>query len=347
VIRRVVRTARPVRIAIIASFVLVFAAAVIAAAGRPGAQQALTVPAGLPEWAFNIPDKVQPAAFRPQGIVQAPGSTKEYDAAAIAGTANPPDWFPGEHPPAPKVVTGGPGTGIRFACGACHLMSGQSHPEAADIAGLPAEYLIRQMAYYKAGSRKDDARMTPIALATSDEDVRAAAEYFAALKPAVFVKVIETAEPPRTFIATAGRHRQLHPEGGTEPIGHRILQVPQDPMRTEIRDPHSGFIAYVPPGSIAKGESLVRSGNEAGMTSGKTTGKTVPCAICHGEDLTGLGEVPRLAGQQPLYIARQLFDMQYGSSAGKAAALMKPVVATLTEDDIIAISAYLGSLPPG
>jgi len=59
-----------------------------------------------------------------------------------------------------------------------------------------------------------------------------------------------------------------------------------------------------------------------------------------------VGEVPRLAGLQPLYVARQLFDMRYGSSAGKAAALMKAVVTNLTEDDIIAISAYVASLPP-
>jgi cytochrome c553 len=216
-------------------------------------------------------------------------------------------------------------------------MSGQGHPEAADIAGQPAAYLIRQMAYYKDGTRKEDDRMGPIAKVTTEEDVRQAAEYFAALKPAVRVKVIETATPPKTFIATAGRHRQLHPEGGTEPIGHRILEIPEDPFRTEIRDPHSGFIAYVPPGSIARGEALVK---------GEASEKTVACARCHGETLKGKGEVPRLAGLQPLYVARQLFDMQYGSSAGKAAEPMKPVVAKLTEDDIIAISAYLGSLPP-
>jgi cytochrome c553 len=151
------------------------------------------------------------------------------------------------------------------------------------------------------------------------------------------VKVIETATPPRTFIATSGRHRVLHPDGGTEPIGHRILQIPEDPYRTEIRDPHSGFIAYVPPNSIANGEALAKGGE---------SGKTMPCAPCHGEKLTGKGEVPRLAGLQPVYIARQLFDMRHGSSAGKAADVMKPVVANLSEDDIIAISAYLGSLPP-
>jgi len=272
---------------------------------------------------------------RPQGTVRAPGSAREYEWAKVAGNTNPPDWFPDEHPPAPASVAGGPGR--RFACGACHLMSGQGHPESADLAGQPAEYLIRQMAYYKAGTRKDDARMGPIAKAISDEDVRQAAEYFAALKPNVWVKVIETATPPKTFIATSGRHRVHHPDGGTEPIGRRILQVPEDPYRVELRDPHSGFIAYVPPGSIARGEALAKGAEPA---------KTTACASCHGEGLKGKGEVPRLAGLQPVYIARQLFEIRHGASAGKAMEVMKPVVANLTEDDIIAISSYLGSLPP-
>ena len=246
--------------------VLVCAFAPLSPIRELNAQAALTVPAGLPDWAFNIPDRIQPAAVRPEGSVRAPGSAKEYDAAKIAGNANPPDWFPDEHPAAPRSVRGD--TGIAMACGSCHLMSGQGHPESADLAGLPAEYLIRQMAYYKAGTRKDDARMGPIARAASDDDVRQAAEYFAALKPAVWVKVIETATPPRTFIATAGRHRLLHPDGGTEPIGRRILEIPADPFRTELRDPHSGFIAYVPPGSIARGEALIKggpSGQDGGM----------------------------------------------------------------------------------
>ena len=330
-IRRIPRANTFVRIA-----VLVCAFASLSLIVRElNAQAALTVPAGLPDWAFNIPDKIQPTAVRPEGIVKAPGSAKEYDAATIAGNSTPPDWFPLEHPSAPRSVRGD--TGIAMACGSCHLMSGQGHPESADIAGMPAEYLVRQMASYKDGTRKDEERMGPISKVTSDEDVRQAAQYFASLKPKVWVRVIETATPPKTFIATAGRHRQLHPDGGTEPIGRRILQIPADPFRTEIRDPHSGFIAYVPPGSIARGEALVKGG---------ASGKTVQCAICHGEGLKGLGEVPRLAGLQPLYVARQLFDMRYGSSAGKATALMKAVVTNLAEDDIIAISAYVASLPP-
>ena len=108
-------------------------------------------------------------------------------------------------------------------------------------------------------------------------------------------------------------------------------------MRTTIRDPHAGFVAYVPPGSIAAGAALAKTG---------AAGRTIQCALCHGDALTGLGEVPRLAGLQPVYIARQLITMQNGTSAGANAALMKKVVAKLSEDDIIALSAYLGSLPP-
>ncbi len=304
---RLVRLAGPVAFAF---------CAVIAAAQNPA-------PTTIP----NGPEPRVPASVR------APGSGKEYEATAIAGNANPPDWFPDEHPAAPRSVKGP----MPNACGSCHLMSGQGHPESADIAGMPAEYIIRQMNYFKTGARKEEARMGPIARAVPDEDVRQAAEYFAGLKPNPFVKVVETATPPRTYVSADARHRRIVPDGGTEPIGRRVIQIPEDPMRTTIRDPHSGFIAYVPPGAIAKGKALAETGG---------SGKTVQCAICHGDGLTGLGEVPRIAGLQPVYVARQLITMQNGTSAGTNAALMKKVVARLSEDDIISLSAYLGSLQP-
>jgi cytochrome c553 len=319
------------RVAPLAALFALAAGSVAAQAPTPTA-----IPNGLPTWAYNIPDKVQPAATPLSGTIHVTDSTKEYDAAQVRSTTNPPDWFPDEHPPAPQIVKG-PNGPPGALCGTCHLMSGQGHPESADIAGMPADYIVRQMRYFKSGARKDNERMTPIAKNVSDEDVRQAADYFAAIKPIPWVKVIETGTPPKTYVSSDARHRVLDPTGGTEPIGHRIIETPVDPMQTSIRNPHSAFIAYVPPGSIAKGEALVKSGG---------AGKTIQCAICHGDDLHGLGEVPRLAGLQPVYLARQLICMQNGSSAGTAAALMKKVVANLTEDDIISISAYLGSLPP-
>src|SRR6202790_3337560 len=315
------------------ALLLAFLVGLLAAAQTPVPQ---SVPNGLPSWAYNIPDKVQPPTAPVVGTIRMPGSAKEYDAAKAASNRNPPDWFPDEHPVAPRSVKG-ENAPAGTVCGTCHLMSGQGHPESADIAGLPAEYIVRQMNYFKSGDRRDNERMGPIAKNVSDEDVRQAADYFAAIKPIPWVKVIETAMPPKTYVSSAARHRLLDPNGGTEPIGHRIIETPEDPFRTANRDPHSPFLAYVPPGSIARGEVLVQAGG---------AGKTIQCAICHGDDLKGLGEVPRIAGLQPVYIARQLICMQNGSSAGTATALMKKAVAKLSEDNIIAISAYRASSPP-
>ena len=51
---------------------------------------------------------------------------------------------------------------------------------------------------------------------------------------------------------------------GTEPIGSRIIEVPADDEQAELRNPRSGFIAYVPKGSLKKGEALVRDRRRRG-----------------------------------------------------------------------------------
>ena len=124
---------------------------------------------------------------------------------------------------------------------------------------------------------------------------------------------------------------------GTEPLGQRINEMPEDPRRTELRDGASGFVAYVPKGSIARGETLVKTGG---------AGKTVACGTCHGPDLKGLGPVPPLAGRSPSYTVRQMYDMQQGVRKGPWSALMKTAVEKLTSDDMIAIAAYTASREP-
>ncbi len=122
-----------------------------------------------------------------------------------------------------------------------------------------------------------------------------------------------------------------------EPIGQRIVETSVDTARTSLRDSHSGYVAYVPVGSVKKGEALVTTGGG---------GKTVQCSLCHGPDLKGAGNVPRIAGISAIYTVRQLFDMQSGARNGTGAQLMKPVVAKLSEDDMLTIAAYLASLEP-
>jgi cytochrome c553 len=189
---------------------------------------------------------------------------------------------------------------------------------------------------FKSGARKDYARMNGIAKEMTDEEIRQAAEYFAALPRRRFVKVVESATVPKTFVGQ-GRMRFLDPKGGTEPIGNRIITLPEDQERARWRDPKSGFLAHVPPGSVGKGKALVENGGG---------GKTVACNICHGEGQKGLGNVPRIAGVHPIYLARQLHLFKDGGRNGPDAALMKRPVAKLTDEDILNIAAYLGSLSP-
>ena len=78
----------------------------------------------------------------------------------------------------------------------------------------------------------------------------------------------------------------------------------------------------------------------------KANSKTTQCAICHGENLTGLGNVPFLAGRSPSYLVRQMNDIKSGSRHGGYAPLMKPVVEKLTNEDFVYIAAYVSSLKP-
>ena len=103
---------------------------------------------------------------------------------------------------------------------------------------------------------------------------------------------------------------------GNEPLGQRIIELPENLERTELRDAASGFVAYVPVGSIKKGEALVTKGG----------GKTTQCGLCHGADLKGLGPVPGIGGRSPSYLVRQMHDMQTGVRKGSWSELMKPVV---------------------
>ena len=286
-------------------------------------------------WAFPVRDKVPPAIDEKSGPMHVPGSTKSYTQDQIDDLQNPPDWFPDEHTPMPRVVAHGAEGGV-LGCASCHLPSGLGHPESANLAGVSAAYIRRQLSDFKAEARMGEA-MNDVAKNLSDEDARQASEWFASLKPRVWQPVVETDRVPKTFINVHLMRMPL-PGGADEPIGNRIIELPQDIAGAESRDPHSGFISYVPKGSLSKGKEFVTTGGG---------GKTIQCAICHGPSLNGLGEVPAIAGHSPMYLFRQLYYFKDGSRHGSMGALMKGVVAQMSQDDMLAIAAYVGSLTPG
>jgi cytochrome c553 len=251
-----------------------------------------------------------------------------------------PDWFPDEHPPMPASV----GQGRRpdaYACGYCHLPNGLGRPENESIAGLPKAYMIAQLKDFQDGSRRSSEPhlasvndMIRVAKAVTPDEVEAAADYFSHLKLTKWIRVVETDTVPRTHIAGI---MLVADADGTEPIGSRIIEVSEDHEQTELRNPRSGFIAYVPKGSVKTGEALVKTGGD---------GKTMACTACHGPNLRGMGDIPGIAGRSPSQMARQLIDFRDGARNGPGAAMMKMPVAKLTDDDVVAITAYLASLEP-
>jgi cytochrome c553 len=327
---------------VVVGLVTVVTAGVLRAAGEP------------PAWAYAIPPAAPPAAGGGGGAPAAaapapdptprtlPGSTLSFPLANIRDAFGPADWYPGDHPAMPEVVAKGRRPDVR-ACGLCHYPNGKGRPENAGVAGLPVSYFIQQMNDFRADVRKSaEPRkantnvMIQIAKGMTPEEIKAAADYFASMKWSPWIKVMETKTVPKTRIQ-GGMYLRL--EGTeTEPIGMRIIETPENVEHTEtLRDPRSGFIAYVPMGSIKKGEALVTTGGN---------GKTVQCGVCHGADLKGLGPVPALAGRSPSYMVRQMYDMQAGARHGVWSDLMKPVVSKLTDEDLVAIAAYVSSRTP-
>ncbi len=180
------------------------------------------------------------------------------------------------------------------------------------MAGLPAAYIAAQMADFRSGARTFSGPqrspvtlMIAIAKAATDEEVASAAGYFSSLKPMPNVEVVEPDTVPKTQIARVF-YTTLR-DAGTEPLGTRIVEIPQDMAQFEHRDLRARFTAYVPFGSIAKGEDLATTGG---------SGKTIPCGNCHGPDLKGVGLIPSIAGRSPSYIVRQLYDFQRGTPCG-------------------------------
>jgi cytochrome c553 len=286
-------------------------------------------------WAFPEPSP----DFPPEDnsvVKHVPGSSKSYTQGQIDDLYNPPDWFPDEHMPFPSVVARGEGKATP-GCASCHLASGSGHPESANLNGLTVSYLLRQIHDFQQGLRTDPRhRMSGIAKGMTEEDAKEASQYFASLKPQRWIRVVESDTVPETYM-NEGRRRYVRPGGHMEPLGPRIIEVPEDPERVTARDPHCGFIAYVPVGSIAKGEQIATTGGG---------GKTTACVECHGATLTGLGPVPGIAGHSPNYIVRQLAGFQVGARNSALDELMKGVVANLTQDDIISLAAYVASRDP-
>ncbi len=330
--------------------------------GGPGAQPAQQQAPDWPDWAYGYltpladGDRVAPpcpltanprACRAPSTAVPDDGIKHTLPDTTASFTRNeanfgygPADWYPGDHPPMPDIVAhGNERAGVR-ACSLCHYPNGQGKMENAHVAGLPATYILQQLEAFENGNRHNaDPRkentneMARMPRGLTDAEKQQIAEYFSSMPFRPWVRVVEVEEVPQVR-ANGGLMIPIE-DAPSMPLGQRIIEVPEYPERMEtMRDPRTGFISYVPVGSVAKGEALVTTGG----------GKTIQCSLCHGPGQKGFGDVPGIAGRTASYTMRQLWDIKQGTR--KSPGAMEPVVQNLSSEDMLNIVAYLASLTP-
>jgi cytochrome c553 len=297
-----------------------------------------------PPWAYPV----NPPGYKlppDDGTVRSvPGSKAGYTLTQLRDRFLAPNWHPDDYPAMPEIVAGGRKPEV-FACGFCHRADGPGGPENANLTGLSKPYIVRQMADFRSGARKSSVQnrgpvelKAQLAKAISDTEIEAAAAYFASIKPRSNVRVVESATAPKVAV-TAWYYTAL-PGNEQEPIGQRIVEIPEDAEQFASRDTRARFVAYVPEGSIKRGQVLATTGGG---------GRTLPCGTCHGgPTMRGVAVIglPPLAGRSPSYLVRQLYDLKHGARNGSQGVIMKSTVKDLTIDDMIALAAYMASLEP-
>jgi len=137
-----------------------------------------------PAWAYavNPPDfKVQPDDGTPRHV---PDSTAAFTVTQARDLFFALDWHPSDHPPLPDIVSHGRKPDV-MACGVCHRADGPGGPENSGIAGLPAQYIVQQLADYKSGARMTSVpqRIPPqlmikVAKGITDAEIEQAASLF-------------------------------------------------------------------------------------------------------------------------------------------------------------------------
>jgi cytochrome c553 len=296
-------------------------------------------------WAFSELQSSDPSSPHaqlpepgPHQVMHLPGSTRSYTWGELDSNFVAPDWFPQDHPPAPRVVLYG--RKPAWASGACHYANGAGDTSSAALAGLPKAYIVEQIKAFRDGQRRPpDPSMTEEARHLDDTDLQRAAEYFSRLKLTPLRRVIETA----TVSSTHWEWFVLAPDkdGAREPIGERIIEVSNNQKLCDWGDERTGFVAYVPPGSIVRG-ALIASKGKASIAA---------CEACHGaklegQTMSGIGIAPPLAGRSPTYIVKELILFHEGKRTESTSAPMRAEASQLTVPEMIDVAAYAASRKP-
>jgi cytochrome c553 len=123
-------------------------------------------------------------------------------------------------------------------------------------------------------------------------------------------------------------------------VAHSLSPSMIAALAASFRELNPAPLGGAPRQKVAEGKRIFEDGApEANVAA---------CAACHGPNATGVGEIPRLAGQLYPYLIKELINWgkERGQNPAKpdTSAIMSPVAHSLTRAQIEAVSAYLSSL---
>ncbi|TSE35901.1 c-type cytochrome [Tepidimonas charontis] len=103
------------------------------------------------------------------------------------------------------------------------------------------------------------------------------------------------------------------------------------------------YYARQKPGNTPSGDELLLAVGRYIYERGNRHSGLAPCATCHGPQALGTAELPRLAGQHPAYIQRQVLAFRERDGA-RDNPIMRVMAHRLSDLELEAVAAYLGNL---
>jgi cytochrome c553 len=258
-----------------------------------------TADSNVPAWVFplNAAQTANATPFDNARPLHLANSDAAFTEAELHDLFNAPDWYPTSHSAMPPIVAHGRAPDATPAA----IAIARQARAARKMRRLPAAYILNQVTDIRTGARKSPWRdscphstlMIHSVIHTTDEDLSAAAVYFAAQVLRPRVRVVERERVPRSRIVGWVYVADL--SGKVEPLGQRLLEFAPDAVRHENRDDEMRYTAYAPPASIGRGKHIAQAGSDSATNA---------CASCHGPQLRGVGPIPSIAGRSPTYILR-------------------------------------------
>jgi cytochrome c553 len=137
-----------------------------------------------------------------------------------------------------------------------------------------------------------------------------------------------------TPVAHAMSHQQI-----VAVAAYLMWSAAKDLDAADSRD-LAAYFSAMPPAAADDGDRATASAGQVLYRQGIPALNIVACAVCHGPNAQGIGEIPRLGGLSAAYLKTRLDQWAHGKPA-YASAPMSRIASQLSTREIDALASYL------